>query len=112
MTQQKTDNYIKACLKAWLFCESCSAVEMNKPTSRYDLIIECNACAEACFDVVTRLLSKPDDLGDLPFNCMIHCWQCIEECQKYSENETIKACIDSCTACAESIKEIAVFTLN
>ena len=112
MIQQKTDNYIKSCLKAWLFCESCSAAEMNSTTPHYDLIIECNVCAEACFTVVTQLLSKADDMGDLPFNCMVHCWQCIEECQKYPENETIKACTDSCTACAIIIKELAVFTLN
>ena len=112
MIQQKKNNYIRKCLKAWLLCESCSNAEMNSLTPRYDLIIECNACAEACFDVVTALLSKVDDMGDLPFNCMVHCWQCVEECQRYPKEAAIRTCIDACEACAKAVKELSVFTLN
>ncbi len=112
MTQQKTDNYIKVCLRSWLLCESCTYAEMNSLTPRYDLISECTACAEACFALVTNLNSNSDDLGDLPFNCIVHCRQCYDECQKYSNEENIMVCAEACAFCAEAIKELTVFTLN
>ena len=112
MIQQQTNIYIKTCLKGWLFCESCSNAEMNNDEPNYDLIFECNACAQACFDVAAKLLSDDDDIGDLPFNCMVHCRQCIEECEKYSRTGTIAACIQACKACVRVVKELAPFTLN
>ena len=112
MIRQQTDDYIKMCLRSWLLCESCTYAEMNSLTPRYDLITECTACAEACFTLVTKLISNADDLGDLPFNCIVHCRQCYEECQKYSEDEKIIICGEACAICAEAIKELAVFSLN
>src|ERR1043165_4423210 len=82
MFLEERDKYLKTCLKAWLMCESCSQSEMNSVVPRYELIVECNACAEACFDLVLGLLSNADDIGDFPFRCIVHCRQCIEECRK------------------------------
>lgn len=112
MIQQQTDNYIKICLRNWLLCESCTYAEMQSATPRHEIITECTACAETCFALVTKLISHADDLGDLPFKCIVHCRQCYDECQKYPEENDIMMCADACAYCAEAIKEIAVFTLN
>ena len=112
MIQQQTNNYIKTCLKGWLFCESCANAEMNSEDPNYDLIAECNACAQACFDVAAKLLNNDHDINDLPFNCMVHCRQCIEECEKYPPTTAITACIQACRACVRVVKQIAPFTLN
>jgi hypothetical protein len=100
MIQQQTDNYIKICLKSWLLCESCTYAEMNSMSPRYDLIAECTVCAETCFALVTKLISNSDDLGDLPFKCVVHCRQCYDECQKYPDAEGILVCGDACALCA------------
>ena len=112
MIQQQTDNNIKAFLKGWLLCESCSNAELNSDNPNYDLILQCNACAQACFDVAAKLLCNDGDFGDLPFNCMVHCRQCIEECEKYESKSSINACIQACRACIRTVKEISPFTLN
>ena len=93
-------------------CESCSQAEMNSVVPRYELIVECNACAEACFDLVLGLLNNADDIGDFPFRCIVHCRQCIEECRKYPANDVIHVCIAACTACAITVKELTAFALN
>ena len=112
MIQEQTDKYIKTCLKGWLLCESCSNAEMNSTNPNYDLVLESNACAQACFDVAAKLLSNDGDMGDLPFNCLVHCRQCVEECGKYEPTNTILACIQAYKACIRIVKEIAPFTLN
>jgi len=109
---QQADTYIKSCLKGWLLCASCSNAEMNKDNPNYDLVLQCNACAQACFDVAAKLLANDGDIGDIPFNCIVHCRQCIEECQKYPETAAISACIRACVSCIRDVKQIACFTLN
>ena len=114
MIQQQINNYIKTFLKGWLLCESCSNAEMNNSDPNYELIVECNACSQVCFDIASRLLLNDDNIGDLPFNCMVHCRQCIDECEKYDNygNATIKACVVACKNCARVVKELASFSLN
>lgn len=112
MIQQQTDAYIKVCMKSWLLCESCVHAEMNSKNPRYDLINECMACAKACFAVVSRLVSNADDMQDLPFNCLLHCRQCVNECQKYYYDNDIRLCGEVCSICAETVKELAVFSPN
>jgi hypothetical protein len=85
---------------------------MNSMAPRYDLIAECTVCAETCFALVTKLISNSDDLGDLPFKCIIHCRQCYDECQKYPDEENIMLCGEACAFCAETIKDLTVFALN
>ncbi|MBC7946910.1 MAG: hypothetical protein H7Y42_03450 [Chitinophagaceae bacterium] len=99
-------------MKTWLLCESCIHAESSNDYPRYDLIRECSECAKACFAVVSRLVSKADDLGDLVFNCLLHCRQCSEECLKYNGEEDIELCGDVCEVCGNTLKNIAVFSLN
>jgi hypothetical protein len=112
MIQQQTDSYIKICMKTWLLCESCIHAESSSKFPRYDLIKECSECAKACFAVVSRLVSQADDLGDLVFNCLLHCRQCADECAKHFEEDDISLCGDVCEVCADKMKDIAVFSLN
>lgn len=112
MIQQHTDSYIKICMKAWLMCESCVHTEHNSPTPREELIEICSETAKACFAIVSRLVSNADDMGDLPLNCLLHCRECSEECDKYPEEQDVQACAEICYVCADAVKELAVFNLN
>jgi hypothetical protein len=113
MIQQQTDLYIKACMKTWLICESCIHVEVTGATQRNNLIRECRECAQSCFAVVCKLISQAEDLGDLVFNCILHCRQCYDECEKYEEiDDDIQYCGSVCSICAETLKDLAVFQLN
>ena len=110
--QQRTDNYIKICMKAWLMCESCVHTENNSRLPRLALLNACAECAKACFAVVSRLVSNADDMGDLPLNCLLHCRQCCEECDNYPDEKDVRACAEICYVCADAVKELAVFSLN
>jgi hypothetical protein len=112
MIQSSTDSYIKICMKTWLLCESCIHAESNMPDPRYELISECSECAKSCFAVVSRLVSQADELGDLAINCVLHCRQCANECQKYDNETDLLICADVCSICAELIKKLATFSLN
>lgn len=114
MIVEKTENYIKACMQAWLFCESCIHAEVSSDNPRTNLIKECHECAQACFAVVCRLISTQVGIHDLALNCIIHCRNCQEECEKYRQVDDIKYCGDVCDYCAEKLKDIAVpaYSLN
>lgn len=113
MVGHQTDNYIKACMKTWLLCESCIHAELNgQQEQRINLLNEWKACAKACFEVVSRLVSNPDDMDNLPLNCLLHCRQCAEECEKYPDEIDIVACGEVCTDCAETIKQLTIFSAN
>ncbi len=112
MIQQQTDSYIKACMKGWLLCESCVHSELNSFSPREDLIDACTLCAKACFAVVTRLVSNPEDLEHLPFNCLLDCLQCAHECKKYAGDADLKECADVCLLCAYKMKDLTVFSMN
>lgn len=106
MIAQQSDSYIKACMQAWLFCESCIHAEISAESPRTDLIRQCHECAQACFAVVCRLISNQFEVYDLAFNCIIHCRMCQEECEKYESVDDIRYCGDVCKHCAEKIKDI------
>ena len=114
MIVQKTDTYIKACMQAWLFCESCIHSEVSAPNPREDLVQQCHECAQACFAVVCRLISNEEAVHELAFNCILHCRQCVEKCEKYGQVEDIRYCGEVCNFCAEKMKDIAIpgFYLN
>jgi hypothetical protein len=110
--QHQTDSYIKICMKTWLLCESCIHAESTSTTPRYDLIKECSDCAKACFAVVSRLVSQNEDVSDLILNCVLHCRQCAQECDKYKYENDIEFCGDTCGICADEVKNLASFSLN
>ncbi len=114
MIREKTDIYIKICMKTWLLCESCIHAEENSPVPRYDLIVECNACAKSCFAVVSKLVSETEieDMSDTILNCLLHCRQCAMECGRYEGEEDITLCADVCQVCGDAIRELACFSLN
>jgi len=112
MTRQKTDHYIKACMKAWLLCEASVYAELTGNSPRQSLIKECSECARACFAVVARLVSKAGDISDLVLNCLLHCRQCSKECEKYPQEEDIQFCGRVSNICADTIRDIAVFPVN
>lgn len=106
MIVQKTDRYIKACMQAWLFCESCIHSEISSPEPRTDLVKECHECAQACFAVVCKLVSNHQDVHDLAFDCIFHCRACEQICQQFWYVDDIKFCGDVCGECAERVKDI------
>jgi hypothetical protein len=113
MIIQKTDTYIKACMQAWLFCESCIHEQVTSNSPRPELIRQCHDCAQACFAVVSKLINNASDVQELAFNCVLHCRECQQECKKYSEVEEIYYCGEVCRYCADKVIDIAVpFYLN
>jgi hypothetical protein len=114
MIVQQSDTYIKACMQAWLFCESCIHNEVSKDDPCATLIQECHQCAQSCFAVVCQLISNVEAVYDVAFNCIIHCRQCQEACEKYGYIDDIKYCGEVCAYCADKMKDIIVppFCLN
>lgn len=112
MIQQQTDVYIKICMKAWLLCESCIHTEVKNVCPRTELVKDCGDCAKACFAVVSKLVSQPDDLGDLVFDCILHCRQCAATCQEHALDPDIELCGDVCAACGDILKDLPFFCLN
>lgn len=113
MIARQTDMYIKACMQAWLFCESCIHNEVSTQQPRTELIRKCHECAQSCFAVVSRLISDHPEVSDLAFNCIIHCRLCQQECEKFTEAEDILQCAEMCRECAEKMRDIAGnFCLN
>jgi hypothetical protein len=110
--QQQADTYIKICMKTWLLCESCIHAESTSSLPRHDLVNECSECAKACFAVVSRLVSQNEDMGNLVFNCLLHCRRCANTCEKYEYENDIEFCGDTCRMCAEAVKELPIFSLN
>lgn len=114
MIQQRTDTYIKVCMKAWLLCESCVHAEETNASPRYNLIRECGACARACFAVVSKLVGQADqsELSQTVFDCLLHCRQCASECCHYLDEEDVASCEEVCRTCGNIIRELAIFSLN
>lgn len=114
MTQQKTETFIKICMKTWLLCETCVHAEESSKEPRYNLVSECSACARACFALVSKLVGEcnMDDMGSLVLDCMLHCRQCAQECSLYAGEEDIELCGDVCEVCGDSLRELTRFSLN
>ena len=113
MIIQKVDTYIKACMQAWLFCESCIHEQISTNSPRAELIRQCHDCAQSCFAVVSKLINDSPDVQELVFKCLLSCRVCQEECSKYGEVEEIYYCGEVCGYCADKIRDIAVpFYLN
>jgi len=112
MIRQQTDIYIKACMKTWLICESCVHMETTSDEPRVDLLRECRETAQSCFSLVSKLISNNQNVGDHVLSCLIHCRQCIAECEKYAHVEDIEYCGNVCAVCADALKDLAVFYLN
>jgi len=112
MIEQRTDSYIKVCMKSWLLCESCIHLELSHSAPRQELIEILQDCAKSCFAVVTRLVSNPADLGQLPLNCILDCMQCVRECNFYSGDPDIADCADACLICAYRMRDLTPFCLN
>ena len=112
MTQQKTDRYINVCMKTWLLCEAKvhAKLRLNKP--RLNLVIECSACAKACFVVAAMLETNTEGFSNLVLNCLLHCRQCSMECEKYSYEEDVQFCGIVSHICGDTMKEIVAFPLN
>jgi hypothetical protein len=110
--QQQTDTYIRICMKTWLLCESCIHAESLSSLPRFELVKECNQCAKACFALVSRLVSQNEDMGDLVMDCVLECRQCARTCEKYGHENDIEFCGITCSLCAETLKHLAVFSLN
>jgi hypothetical protein len=99
-------------MKTWLICESCAHVETTSENPREELMKECRDTAQSCFALVCKLISKSDDIGENVLNSLIHCRQCVAECEKYDDVEDIEYCSNVCAICADTLKDLAVFYLN
>lgn len=108
MIVQQTDSYIKACMQAWLFCESCIHTEVAADDPRQQLVRECYECSQACFSVVCKLIAHSLEAENAAMKCIIHCRSCQHICEQYSHIEHIGSCAEMCRRCAEKIKEIAM----
>jgi len=106
MILQQTDNYIKACMKTWLLCESCILAEENSYYPREELISKCRACAHSCFAVVCRIISNNEVLQESAFICVLNCRECYDECEKYHYIDDIDYCGQVCLFCAGTLKEL------
>jgi len=114
MIQVKIDPYVKICMKTWLLCEASVYAEVTSPSPRLSVIKECSECAIACFEIVVRLVSNPDEdiIGNLALSGLLHCRQCANECTKYSADEDLKYCGEICSLCCDVLQDITIFSLN
>jgi len=108
LTRRKTDNYIRACLKAWMFCETCIRAELRYRISGEILMKKCRDCANACFTVVCKLMNQSVSVPEAALNCILYCNECIEECEKNPLAFDNILCAETCRHCAESMRSLIV----
>jgi hypothetical protein len=109
MVLQQTDNYIKACIKTWMFCEACADSEKGNNHPKQFLIDKCRACAHSCFTVACQIMNNPDGVREPVLICLLNCRECFEECEKYNYNVAISHCGETCWFCAEMLKDLLFF---
>ena len=107
MTSQRTDKYIRACMKTWLLCESCILAETKNAKPNENLINKFRTCASSCFAVVCRLISDSEETAEAALQCLVNCRECNEECVKYLSND-ILFCGEICLCCAETMKHLLI----
>jgi hypothetical protein len=112
MIIHSNDTYMKSCLQAWLFCESCIHAEITTDKPRKNLVKECHDCARACFSVVASLAGNRSEVSEQTLNCILQCRRAQEECEKYAYVADIKYCGEVCKNCADQIKELLVLNIN
>jgi hypothetical protein len=103
MIGMQTDNYIRACMKTWLLCESCLHAEADSRSPRKMLMNIYKECAAACVALVSRLVSNNTGIDQLAFNCLIRCRECQEECIRQADSDDMIYCSDVCGYCAETV---------
>jgi hypothetical protein len=113
MILEQTDNYIKACMKAWLMCESCIHSENNKVNPRQSLIDKCRTCANSCFTVVCRILNNSEIVQESALVCVLNCRECCDECDEYSHMAysnlaDIEYCSEVCRLCGDVLRSLIV----
>lgn len=108
MTKRKADNYIRACLKAWMFCETCIRAELRYRLSGDDLMKKCRECAHACFTVVCNLINKSAGVPEAALQCILYCRECVEECEKNPNAYDNILCAETCRHCAETMRTLIV----
>lgn len=113
MTTFMIDNYVKTCMKAWMYCEVCLHAEKENNNPKWTLINECLDCAQSCSTLVSQLISQPHDIYEYASSCLFHCRQCLAECEKYSGGEEVRNCAEACYCCSEFLKNLVFsFHLN
>ena len=112
MIRQKTDEYVKVCVKTWLLCEANVHTELNSDFPRKNLVGQLDECAKACFAVVGSLLGTAGEQEEAILNCLINCRSCSLECKKYPDEEDIFLCSAISGICADCMNELFVFALN
>jgi len=113
--QQRTEPYIRVCMKTWLLCESAIHTEMKRREPRHGLIQACTECARICFSLVSQLVSDQaadDSTGPMAFDCWLSCRQCADACFPYIREEDFQLCAEACVDCSEELKDIFRFNLN
>ncbi len=108
MVIQQTDNYIKACMKTWMFCESCIHSETEKRIPKEALIQKCRSCANSCFAVVCGIINNSDIINDAALTCILNCRECQQECEKFDYNDDIQFCGEVCEFCAQTMRDLLV----
>ncbi len=112
-TVQTSDAYIKVCLRAWLFCESCIQAETLLEAPNQQLIEGCHRCAHSCLAVITGLINKKEMITDDVFRCLLYCRSCETICEGALRTEEVQNCAEACRNCADHLSEIAwYFGLN
>ena len=111
MLLNRTDNYIRICMNAWLLCEACIHSEKEKLFPKEQLLKACQDCSESCLSVVAVFINNPLLVQQQVFDCFLYCRECYHECMSWPE-EDIAYCGSVCDKCAEMMKELLLFHPN
>lgn len=107
MDMNKTSPYIKACIAAWLQCETLSEQLVQHGVSfsaRTQQVLE--ECAQMCLYTGHALKNNLPNRHELALLCVGLCEECAEICERYKSN-LFDGCARACRQCSATITPIA-----
>jgi hypothetical protein len=107
MEMHGTSPYIKACIAAWLQCETLLESLTNQGISfsaRTQQVLE--ECAQMCLATGHAVKNNLPRRYELALLCVGLCEECAEICERY-KNKLFDACAQACRQCSAVITPIA-----
>jgi hypothetical protein len=103
----RTSDYTKACMEAWLHCENLLLILQGKEVSFSNRTIQViDECAQVCLGTYECIKELSSNVYKYALLCFGICEECAEICDKY-EGEAFQKCAAACRRCSSAIADLA-----